>query len=202
MCGCLRIDIGADRSEQLDWQPASYFVWEHWIHKYLCPRCTGRKPAAPDTPATAVTSTEATAAMEKAARTETTTAAESADKPQAPVNAATTQEATATSSAAATLNVASIPPTETLRIVSGMPGPPIISAVKPAMPIHKGLPGPGLLAHITACKYADHLPLYRLERILSRHGIDLARSTMCDWMAHVAGMFRCVVERMADLSSF
>ena len=27
ICGCLRIDIGADRSEQLDWQPASYFVW-------------------------------------------------------------------------------------------------------------------------------------------------------------------------------
>ena len=59
-CGCLRIDIGADRSEQLDWQPASYFVWEHWIHKYLCPSCTGRKLAASDTPATAATSTEAT----------------------------------------------------------------------------------------------------------------------------------------------
>ena len=196
LCGCLRIDIGADRSEQLDWQPASYFVWEHWIHKYLCPRCTGRKPAAPDTPATAVTSTEATAAMEKAARTETTTAAESADKPQAPVNAATTQEATATSSAAATLNVASIPPTETLRIVSGMPGPPIISAVKPAMPIHKGLPGPGLLAHVIVSKYCDHLPLYRQTKISKRQGVVLPRSTTCDWLAACADLLRPLYDLM------
>jgi len=68
----------------------------------------------------------------------------------------------------------------------------------PVAIIAKGLPGPGLLAQIGACKYADHLPLHRLERILGRHGIDLARSTMCGWMAHIAAMLRPVVERMAD----
>ena len=26
-----------DVSEQLDWQPASLFVWQHWVHKYVCP---------------------------------------------------------------------------------------------------------------------------------------------------------------------
>jgi transposase len=65
--------------------------------------------------------------------------------------------------------------------------------------IDKGLPGPGLLAQLTACKYADHLPLHRLERILARYGVDLSRSTMCDWMAHVASMFRPVVDLMATL---
>jgi transposase len=65
--------------------------------------------------------------------------------------------------------------------------------------INKGLPGPGLLAHIAASKYADHLPLHRLERILSRHGIELSRKTMCDWMAHVAGMLNPLVDLMAKL---
>jgi transposase len=65
--------------------------------------------------------------------------------------------------------------------------------------INKGLPGPGLLAQIAASKYADHLPLHRLERILARHGLRLARSTMCDWMAHVAGMLQPVVALMGTL---
>jgi transposase len=65
--------------------------------------------------------------------------------------------------------------------------------------IDKGLPGPGLLAQITASKYADHLPLHRLERILSRHGIELSRQTMCGWMAHIATMLRPLVNGMAAL---
>lgn len=65
--------------------------------------------------------------------------------------------------------------------------------------INKGLPGPGILAHIAASKYADHLPLNRLERILSRHGIELSRQTMCDWMAHVAKMLSPLTQLMADL---
>jgi transposase len=65
--------------------------------------------------------------------------------------------------------------------------------------INKGLPGPGLLAQIAASKYADHLPLHRLERILGRHGIELARSTMCDWMAHIAALLDPVVAAMATL---
>jgi transposase len=65
--------------------------------------------------------------------------------------------------------------------------------------VDKGLPGPGLLAQIAASKYADHLPLHRLERILGRHGVQLARSTMCDWMAHIAGMLDPVVSLMAKI---
>ena len=46
-------------------------------------------------------------------------------------------------------------------------------AAKPAQPIDKGLPGPGLLAQVATCKYSDHLPLHRLERIFARHGVDI-----------------------------
>jgi len=75
----------------------------------------------------------------------------------------------------------------------------VTAAPVPIAVIDKGLPGPGLLAQITAGKYADHLPLHRLERILGRYGIELSRSTMCDWMAHVAGMPQPVVDVMAVL---
>src|SRR6185369_9906682 len=36
-CGRMRIDIGTDKSEQLDYRPASLFVVEHFVHKYACP---------------------------------------------------------------------------------------------------------------------------------------------------------------------
>ena len=62
----------------------------------------------------------------------------------------------------------------------------IVTAPKPAQPIDKGLPGPGLLAHVVTSKYVDHLPLHRQEAILARHGIELSRSTLCDWMAATA----------------
>jgi transposase len=62
----------------------------------------------------------------------------------------------------------------------------VATASKPMQPIEKGLAGPGLLAHVITSKYADHLPLHRMERILRRHGVDIARSTMCDWMAQCA----------------
>jgi transposase len=46
-CGQLRADIGVDKSEQLDYRPASLRVIEHFVHKYACPRCRQAGPAAP-----------------------------------------------------------------------------------------------------------------------------------------------------------
>ena len=66
-------------------------------------------------------------------------------------------------------------------------------------PIDKGMPGPGLLAYIATSKYADYLPLHRLEGIFERHGFELDRSTMCLWMADVARLIRPIYDRMAEL---
>jgi transposase len=63
-------------------------------------------------------------------------------------------------------------------------------------PIEKGLPGPGLMAHVITNKYADHLPLYRQEGILLRHGVEISRSTMCDWMAVAAELLQPIVTLM------
>jgi len=116
-CGEVCQKFGEDISEQLDYQPASLFVWQHVRFKYACPKCHDH----------------------------------------------------------------------------------VTAAAVPVAVIDKGLPGPGLLAQIVASKYADHLPLHRLERILGRYGVDLARSTMCGWMGQVATRLRPVVDLMADL---
>jgi transposase len=65
-------------------------------------------------------------------------------------------------------------------------------------PIPKGLPGPGLLAHLLTCKYADHLPLHRLEGIVARSGVRLSRSTLCDWAASAAALLGPLVARMRE----
>ena len=46
-----------------------------------------------------------------------------------------------------------------------------------------GLPTEALLAHVLMAKYGDGLPLYRQAAMLSRQGIALDRSTLCDWIA-------------------
>ena len=70
----------------------------------------------------------------------------------------------------------------------------IETATKPAQPIEKGLPGPGLLAYVITSKLGDHLPLYRLEKIFARHGVDIARSTMCAWMLSASELIKPLVE--------
>lgn len=76
----------------------------------------------------------------------------------------------------------------------------VLTAEKPMQPIEKGLPGPGLLAHVAVSKYADHQPLYRQAAILGRQGVKLARSTMCGWMRGggelVSPLYDLMKERM------
>jgi len=72
----------------------------------------------------------------------------------------------------------------------------VVTAQKPMQPIEKGLPGPGLLAHVAVSKYSDHLPLYRQEGIFQRHGVRLSRRAMCDWMGRCAHLVSPLFELM------
>lgn len=116
-CAEIRVQIGAERSEQLDYEPATLFVVEHTRCTYACPHCEGQ----------------------------------------------------------------------------------VVTAGKPVQPINKGLPAPGLLAHVITEKYADHIPLYRQERRLARQGVELSRSTLCDWMAGAAKALEPLYELMKSL---
>ena len=70
----------------------------------------------------------------------------------------------------------------------------IVTAERPAAPIEKGRPGPGLLAQVVIAKYADHLPLNRQTEIFARHGVALARQTLCDWVAAAADLLTPLYE--------
>lgn len=77
----------------------------------------------------------------------------------------------------------------------------IVIASPPAtVPVDKGLAGPGLLAHVVISKYADHLPLHRLEERFARQNVHIARSTMCDWVEQVADLLRPIANAMAKAS--
>jgi transposase/uncharacterized protein YeeX (DUF496 family) len=63
----------------------------------------------------------------------------------------------------------------------GVASPPV-----PPKPVPGGIAGPGLVSFVVVSKFSDHLPLYRLEDILTRHGVFLSRSTLCDWVRNAA----------------
>jgi transposase len=69
----------------------------------------------------------------------------------------------------------------------------VVQAPAPSAPIEKGKPTPGLLAHVLVAKYCDHLPLYRQSEIYAREGVEIARSTMADWVGRSAALMEPLV---------
>lgn len=61
-------------------------------------------------------------------------------------------------------------------------------APMPSLPIERGRPGPGLLAHVLVSKYCDHLPLYRQSEIYARDGLDLPRGLLAGWVGKAAAL--------------
>lgn len=66
--------------------------------------------------------------------------------------------------------------------------------------IERGLPGPGLLAHVVVSKYQDHCPLHRLRRIYLRDGVDLAVSTLAGWVEAGHDALHPLAERIRALA--
>lgn len=74
----------------------------------------------------------------------------------------------------------------------------IHQAPAPERPITKGLASPGLLAHVLVSKYADHIPLYRQSQIFARHGVELNRSTLANWVGGAAWWLEPLQARLAE----
>jgi hypothetical protein len=89
---------------------------------------------------------------------------------------------------------------ETVRVVYGCEKcrETVIMAPGPNWLVEKGSCSEGVLAHVVVSKYVDHLPLYRLERIFSRQGIEVSPSTLVSWIGHVANHIGPVVRCMED----
>ena len=74
----------------------------------------------------------------------------------------------------------------------------IVQSPAPSRPIDRGLPGPGLLAHVLVSKYGDHLPLYRQSEMYVREGVELERSTLADWVGGAAKLITPLVAALRD----
>lgn len=64
--------------------------------------------------------------------------------------------------------------------------------------IPKGIATPELLAAIMVGKYADGLPLYRMEEIFNRQDVELNRTTMARWVVQVAQSLIPIRNVLAD----
>ena len=115
-CGSDLVKIGEDVSEQLDVEPARFFVHRHIRPQYACRRC---------------------------------------------------------------------------ETVTAEPVPPAI--------IDGGMAAPGLLTWVMISKYADHLPLYRLEQMAARSQVPLARSTLADWVGRTGVALQPLTDRLAEM---
>jgi transposase len=76
--------------------------------------------------------------------------------------------------------------------------PQIETAAKAETAIEKGFAGPGLLAFIVTSKFADYLPLYRLEDIFERQGFAISRATQSVWCGDAADLVEPLYQRMAE----
>jgi len=73
-----------------------------------------------------------------------------------------------------------------------------VTADKPAQLIEKSLASPSVLAMLLTTKYADGIPLYRFERMLSRHGVDIPRQTLARWVIQSGEQLQPLLNLMRD----
>src|ERR1700678_3322756 len=91
-------------------------------------------------------------------------------------------------------NVTVLPKYARPKCRGGVVSPPVPPKVVPG-----GIAGVGLVSFVIVSKFADHLPLYRLEDILMRYGVYLSRSTLCDWVRNAAALLKPLAELQKTL---
>ena len=76
------------------------------------------------------------------------------------------------------------------------PSAGIVMGQTRSMPLPKSYAGPSLLAHVLVSKYADHLPLHRLEKIFTREGFRISRQTLSDWVRDSTTLLNVLTDAM------
>lgn len=90
-------------------------------------------------------------------------------------------------------------PGESVAMAPTTPVPPtIIVAPMPAQPLPKSIAGPSLAAFVAIVKYGDGLPLYRVEKILARYGLDVTRTTLATWMIRLGELILPLIKLLHE----
>jgi transposase len=74
----------------------------------------------------------------------------------------------------------------------------IKAAELPKHPLGKCIATSNLLAHIIVSKYADGLPLYRLENILKRYGGEITRTSMANWVIRLRKQLQPLINLLRE----
>jgi len=69
----------------------------------------------------------------------------------------------------------------------------------PPQVIEQGIPTAGLLTHVMVAKFADHLPLYRQEKIFGRAGLAIPRSTLAQWVGQTGVQLQPLVDVLLEV---
>ena len=70
----------------------------------------------------------------------------------------------------------------------------VVQAPAPERPLTGGIATEAVLAQVLVAKYSEHLPLYRQAQVFARHGIDLDRSTLANWVGRTCWWLRPLAE--------
>jgi transposase len=68
----------------------------------------------------------------------------------------------------------------------------------PTHVIDKGIPTASRLAHVRVAKFAEHLPLYRQEKILGRAGLPIACSTLAQLVGNWGVQLQPLVDALRE----
>ena len=74
----------------------------------------------------------------------------------------------------------------------------MVAAKRSPHPLGKCIASVQLLAYVLVSKYADALPLYRLEKILKRYGGDITRTTLANWIIRLDDVFKPLINLIRE----
>ena len=74
----------------------------------------------------------------------------------------------------------------------------IIAANRPEHPAGQMYRHPSLLGYIITSKYADGLPLYRLEQMFKRLGQEVSRTSMAHWIIRLDEVFQPLMNLLRE----
>lgn len=77
----------------------------------------------------------------------------------------------------------------------------ILAAERPVHPLGKCIATVSLLAYLITSKYADGLPLYRLEQMIKRLGQDISRTSMAHWIIRLDDVFKPLMTLMREVQN-
>jgi len=77
----------------------------------------------------------------------------------------------------------------------------ILAAQRPVHPLGKCIATTSLLSYIITSKYADGLPLYRLEQMLKRLGHEVSRTNMAHWIIRLDEVFKPLINLMREVQN-